>query len=498
MGLIKAAMGAAGGVLADQWKEFFYCDSMPPDVLMMKGQKRTSSRGRSSNTSGEDNIISNGSKIAVNNGQCMMIVESGKVVDVCNEPGEYIYDMSTEPSIFTGGLEQGLRDMWGQMKERFTFGGDTGKDQRVYYFNMKELIGNKYGTPQEVPFKMKDPDTGQILLIRLRCFGEYSYHIVDPVLFYTNVASNVADCYERSQIDSQLKSELLNALQPAFAKLSAQRIDYVELPGRTFEIADALNEVLSKRWRELRGLEIVSFGINSIKANEEDEAKIQKVQMGKTLSDPSLAMGAMADATSDSLRMAAQNEGGGGAAFGFMNMNMAGNAGAGMYQQMAQQQDRMARQQLEAEVARLKEEAARSAAAQAGGAAAGVTAGSWSCPQCGTANQGKFCLNCGTKKPEPKPADTWGCDCGQTDNTGKFCMNCGKAKPEKKEAEAGWTCPQCGAVNQGRFCMECGTKKPAGAPLFQCDKCGWQPPDPHHPPKFCPQCGDPFDEHDQQ
>ena len=181
-----------------------------------------------------------------------------------------------------------------------------------------------------------------------------------------------------------------------------------------------------------------------------------------------------------------------------MNMNMAGNAGAGMYQQMAQQQDMMARQQLEAEVARLKEEAARSAAAQAGGAAAGTTAGSWSCPQCGTANQGKFCLNCGTKKPEPQPADTWDCDCGQTGNTGKFCMNCGKAKPDKKEAEAGWTCPQCGAVNQGKFCMECGTKKPADAPLFKCDKCGWQPPDPHHPPKFCPQCGDPFDEHDQQ
>lgn len=457
MGLIKAAMGAAGGVLADQWKEFFYCDSMSPDILMMKGQKQTSSRGRSSNTSGEDNIISNGSKIAVNNGQCMMIVESGKVVDVCNEPGEYIYDMSTEPSIFTGGLEQGLRDMWGQMKERFTFGGDTGKDQRVYYFNMKELIGNKYGTPQEVPFKMKDPDTGQILLIRLRCFGEYSYRIVDPVLFYTNVASNVADRYERSQIDSQLKSELLNALQPAFAKLSAQRIDYVELPGRTFEIADALNEVLSKRWRELHGLEIVSFGINSIKANEEDEAKIQKVQMGKTLSDPSLAMGAMADATSDSLRMAAQNEGGGGAAFGFMNMNM-----AGMYQQMAQQQELMERrqrlmdhQQLEAEMARVKAEAERGVAAQAG---------SWTCPQCGTANLGKFCLNCGTKKPEPKPADTWDCDCGQTGNTGKFCMNCGKAKPEGKAPEAGWTCPKCGAVNQGKFCMECGTQKPADAP----------------------------------
>ena len=408
MGLIKAAMGAAGGVLADQWKEFFYCDSMPPDILMMKGQKQTSSRGRSSNTSGEDNIISNGSKIAVNNGQCMMIVESGKVVDVCNEPGEYIYDMSTEPSIFTGGLEQGLRDMWGQMKERFTFGGDTGKDQRVYYFNMKELIGNKYGTPQEVPFKMKDPDTGQILLIRLRCFGEYSYRIVDPVLFYTNVASNVADRYERSQIDSQLKSELLNALQPAFAKLSALRIDYAELPGHTPELAQALNDVLSPKWRDLRGIEIVSVGINSVKANEEDEAKIQKAQMGLTMSRPDIGLGTIVDATADSMRTAAANEGGMGAAMGYMGMNMANQAGVGLAQELARQ-----------------------AAAQPHPAAAPAT--------------------------QTGAAGTWTCSCGQSGNTGKFCSNCGKPKPQPA---AEWTCPQCGTVNKGNFCMNCGTKKP--------------------------------------
>lgn len=524
MGLIKAAVGAAGGVLADQWKEFFYCDSMTADILMMKGQKRTSSHGRSSNTGGEDNIISNGSKIAVNNGQCMMIVESGKVVDISSEPGEYIYDKSSEPSIFTSGLKQGVRDMFSQTKERFTFGGDTGKDQRVYYFNMKEITGNKYGTPAEVPFKMKDPDTGQILTIRIRCFGEYSYHITDPFLFYSNVAGNAGDVYDRSQLDSQLKSELLNALQPAFAKLSAQRIDYVELPGRTFEIADALNDVLSKKWRELRGIEIVSFGINSIKANEEDEAKIQKVQMGKTMSDPSLAMGAMADSTSDAMRMAAQNEGGGGAAFGFMNMNMAGNAGAGMYQQMAQQQQlqqqqqqqlqqqqlqqqmamqqqQLAQQQAQleaqkAEFARQQQEAAQAAAVtpQAPAAPAPDT---WTCT-CGQENTGKFCLNCGQPKPAPKPAEgIWTCECGQ-ENKGKFCVNCGKPKPEEKKEEAqGWTCPQCGAVNQGKFCMECGAKKPEEAPLYKCDKCGWQPPDPHHPPKFCPNCGDPFGDEDK-
>ncbi len=486
MGLIKAAVGAAGGVMADQWKEFFYCQ-MAPDILMMKGQKRTS--GRSSNTSGEDNIISNGSRIAVNNGQCMMIVESGKVVDLCAEPGEYTYNQSTEPSIFTGDLKDNVKSIFQQVGKRFTFGGDTGKDQRVYYFNTKELIGNKYGTPSEIPFKVKDDTTGQVLTIRLRCFGEYSYRIVNPLLFYTNVAGNDFDVYERKTLDGQLKSELLMALQPAFAKLSAQRIDYTEIMAHTFELAEALNEVLSKKWSELRGIEIVSFGINNIKANEQDEEKIQKVQMGMTMgSNPYIAMGAMADATSDAMRTAAGNQGAGGAAFGFMGMNMAGNAGAGMYQQMANQ---AAAQQAYAP------QGAPGGAGMAGMAmGAAPVQGGWDC-SCGQkGNTGKFCSACGKPKPEPQPAaGTWDCSCGQKGNTGKFCAGCGKPKPEA--APEGWTCPSCGTVNQGKFCMNCGAKKPADAPLYRCDKCGWQPPDPHHPPKFCPQCGDPFDDNDK-
>ena len=328
MGLIKAGMGAIGGVLADQWKEYFYCESLTPDVLMAKGQKRTSSRGRSSNTSAEDNIISNGSVIAVNNGQCMMIVEQGKVVELCAEPGE-----------------ESVVDVFKRVGKRFTFGGDTGKDQRVYYFNTKEIIGNKYGTPSEVPFKTVDEGTGLKLTVRIRCFGEYSYKIVDPILFYTNVAGNAGDEYLRSQIDSQLKSELLTALQPAFAKISAMKIDYTELPGRTYELADALNSVLSAKWRELRGIEVVSFGVNSVKANEEDEAKIQKIQMGMAMSNPAMGAGVLVDAQADAMKIAAANEGGMGAAFGFMGMNMAGAAGGmntGNLYGMAQQQQQQA------------------------------------------------------------------------------------------------------------------------------------------------------------
>ncbi|MBS6103770.1 SPFH domain-containing protein [Megasphaera sp.] len=408
MGLIKAAIGAAGGVLGDQWKEFFYCDSLNETILMAKGQKRISRFGRSSNTSGEDNIISDGSRIAVNDGQCMMIVESGKIVEVCAESGEYTYDTSTEPSIFSGDyagdLGEMLHQLLSQMKERFTFGGDAGKDQRVYYFNLKEIIGNKYGTPSEVPFKTYDDTTGLALLVRLRCFGEYSYRMVNPILFYTNVAGNEADFYDRSRLDSQLKSELLTALQPAFAKLSALRIDYSQLPGHTEELTKALNDVLSPKWRDLRGIEIVSMGMNSVKANEEDEEKIQKAQMGMTMGRPDIGLGTLVDATADSMRTAAGNEGAMGAAMGYMGMNMAGQAGAGLAQELA------ARQQAQAPAA------------------------------------------------TPTSETGWTCSCGQQGNTGKFCTNCGKPKPA---ASPDWTCPSCGQQgNTGKFCMNCGTKKP--------------------------------------
>ena len=276
MGLIKAALGAAGGAMADQWLEYFYCDSLPENVMAVKGQKRTS--GRSSNTRGSDNIISNGSVIAVADGQCMIIVDQGKVTEFCAEPGEFKYDSSTEPSLFYGKLGKNILDTFKNIGKRFTFGGEPPKDQRVYYFNTKELIGNKYGTPSPVPFRVVDQRAGIDIDIAIRCFGEYSYRICDPILFYTNVCGNVGGDYTRDRLDSQLKTELLTALQPAFAKISEQGIRYSALPGHTMEMADALNEVLSGKWRNLRGLEIVSFGVSSVKASEEDEAMLKELQ----------------------------------------------------------------------------------------------------------------------------------------------------------------------------------------------------------------------------
>ena len=470
MGLIKAALGSVGGVLADQWKEFFYCESIPANVLVTKGQKRTGNR--SSNTKGSENIISNGSVIAIADGQAMIIVEQGKVVDICAEPGEYTYDMSTEPSIFAGDLGESIKQSFATIGKRFTFGGDTGKDQRIYYFNTKELIGHKYGTPSSVPFRVVDERAGIDIDINIRCFGEYSYHICDPILFYTNVCGNVAAEYTRDKLDSQLKSELLTALQPAFAKISAMGIRYSALPGHTTELADALNEVLSEKWSGLRGIEIVSFGVSSVKAEEEDEKMIKEMQRNAAFMDPTRAAAHMVGSQASAMQAAASNQGAG-AAMAFMGMGMAQNMGgmnaANLYQ-MGQQQ----------------------AAQQPAPAPAPAAPAGWTC-SCGqTGNQGKFCMGCGAAKPEPKPVDSWKCSCGAT-ATGKFCTECGAPKP----AEDGWTC-SCGQVNKGKFCPNCGAKKPAGVPQYKCDKCGWEPEKGVKPPKFCPECGDPFDDGDIQ
>ena len=468
MGLIKAALGAAGGVMADQWKEYFYCESLPETTLAIRGQKRIS--GRSSNYKGSDNIISNGSVIAVADGQCMIIVDQGKVTELCAEPGEFVYDTSTEPSIFSGELGTGILDTFKNIGRRFTFGGEPPKDQRVYYFNTKELIGNKYGTASPVPFRVVDERAGIDMDIAVRCFGEYSYHICDPILFYTALCGNMGESYTRDRIEGQMKSELLTALQPAFAKISGMGIRYSALPGHTTELAQALNDILSEKWRRLRGLEIVSFGISSIKANEEDEKTIKELQRNAAFTDPMRAAAHLIGAQGDAMKMAASNTAAG-PAMAFMGMGMAGQAGGMNAQNLYQ----MGMQQQAAP-------APATPAAPAG----------WTC-ECGqTGINGKFCPNCGKPKPVPAAANAWKCSCGAT-ATGKFCPECGKPRP----AADGWTC-SCGAVNKGKFCAECGKPKPAGVPQYKCDKCGWEPEDPAHPPKFCPECGDPFDDGDLQ
>ena len=435
MGLMKAAAGAASGVMADQWKEYFYCEALPTDILAVKGKKKVT--GRSSNYKGDENIITTGSLIAVADGQCMLIVEQGKVVEVCAEPGEFVYDASTEPSIFAGSLGESIGQVFRNIGKRFTFGGEAPKDQRVYYFNTKELTGNKYGTASPVPFRVVDQRAGIDMDIGIKCFGEYSIRLKNPLLFYTNVCGNVSEDYKVEQLAGQMRTELLTALQPAFARISEMGIRYSALPGHTMELADALNEQLSSKWRDLRGMEIVSFGVSSVKADEEDEKTIKELQRNAAFTDPTRAAAHLVGAQGDAMKMAASNTAAG-PAMAFMGMGMAGQAGGVNAQnlfQMGQQQQQMQQQ------------------------------------------------------PAPAPAaGAWKCTCG-AENTGKFCMECGKPKPEEA-----WKCPQCGTENRGKFCSECGARKPAG--VYQCSKCGWKPEDPAHPPKFCPECGDPFNEAD--
>ena len=438
MGLIRAGLNAAGGVLADQWKEFFTCDAMSEGVLALKGRK--SGGRRSINNKGSDNIITSGSVILVADGQCMMIVDQGKIVEFAAEPGEYTYDASTSPSVFSGNFGDSLGKSINEFGKRFTFGAEPSKDQRIYYFNTKEITGNKYGTPSPIPFRVVDSNVGLDMDVRLRCFGVFSYRICDPVLFYKHVCGNISEPYTRSRLDEQLRSELLGALGMAFGRISEMGIRYSALQMHTMELADTLNDILSKKWRDKRGLEIVDIGISSMTPLDEDVARVQQYQSATAFRTPQMAAQQLARSQDQSMRDAANNAGG--AALGFMGMNMAQQAGgnaAAQFYQMAQQQQ----------------------AAAPTPAATAAPAGSWKCPSCGATVTGKFCPECGAKKPE----------------------------------DQGWVCA-CGSVNKGKFCPECGAKKPAGVPQYRCDKCGWEPPKGTKPPKFCPECGDPFDDGD--
>lgn len=405
MGLISAALQAGGGVLKDQWKEFFYCEAMPADVLVTKGIKQTKGNNR-----GNDNIISNGSGIAVADGQCMIIVDQGKIVEVCAEPGEFTYDSSTEPSIFSGKLGESILESFKTFGKRFALGGDTGKDQRVYYFNTKELLDNKFGTPNPVPFRVVDSKIGLDIDVSLRCSGVYSYKITDPLLFYTNVCGNVEREYRRSELDNTLKTEFIAALQPALAKLSDMELRPNQIIAHNTELSNAMQAELTSKWSELRGLSIVNVALGSVTLPDEDAEMIKTAQRNAINMNPNMAAATLVSAQADAMKAAANNANG--AMAGFVGMNMAGQAGGMNAQQL-------------------------------------------------------FAM-------------------GQTQ------------QPQAQAAPAqGWTC-SCGSVNQGMFCPQCGAKKPAGAPLYKCDKCGWTPEDPSNPPKFCPQCGDPFTDDDKQ
>mgnify|MGYP000958203898 FL=1 len=454
MGLIRAAISAVGGTMADQWKEFFICESLDADVLAVKGQKRIGSR--SANKKGSDNLITSGSGIAVADGQCALIVEQGKIVEVCAEPGEYTYDASTEPTIFSGNLGSSLDQVFDVIGKRFTYGGDTGKDQRIYYINTKELIDNKFGTPNPVPFRVVDRNIGLDVDVSVRCSGVYSYRISNPLLFYANVCGNIEQEYRREELDHQLKTEFISALQPAFAKISDLEIRPNALPGHVTELCDAMNEALTGKWANTRGITVVSVAIGTIDLPKEDAEMIKQAQKMAILRDPMMAAATLTEAQAGAMKTAAGNSAG--AMTGFMGMGMAAQNGGMNAQNLYQMGAEMAQNNAGQNQQNVSSQPHMTAPGKGGEKEA---AGKWTCA-CGAVNEKEW----------------------------KFCQECGKERPQE-----GWIC-SCGAENKGKFCTECGKPRPKGTPVYQCDKCGWKPEDPKNPPKFCPECGDPFDAND--
>ena len=380
----------------------------------------------------------------------------GKIVEVCAEPGEYTYDASTEPTIFSGNLGSSLDQVFDVIGKRFTYGGDTGKDQRIYYINTKELIDNKFGTPNPVPFRVVDRNIGLDVDVAVRCSGVYSYRISNPLLFYANVCGNIEQEYRREELDHQLKTEFISALQPAFAKISDLEIRPNALPGHVTELCDAMNEALTGKWANTRGITVVSVAIGTIDLPKEDAEMIKQAQKTAILRDPMMAAATLTEAQAGAMKTAAGNSAG--AMTGFMGMGMAAQNGGMNAQNLYQMGAEMAQHNAGQNQQNVSSQPHMTAPGKGGEKEA---AGKWTCA-CGAVNEKEW----------------------------KFCQECGKERPQE-----GWIC-SCGAENKGKFCTECGKPRPKGTPVYQCDKCGWKPEDPKNPPKFCPECGDPFDAND--
>lgn len=383
MGLIQAFKGAVTSTLADQWKEFIYCDALGADTLIQKGKKRVTDA--SSNQQGSDNIITHESRIVVNEGQALLVVENGKIIDFSVEPGAYTFKSDTEPSLFAGGFK-GLIDSFKKVGQRFTYGGQPQNDQRVYYVNLKEIPNNKFGVGG-VPFR--DAEFG--FTIQLKGFGVYSYKIEDPILFFSHVAANVTDRYLATNLDDQLKAEFQQAIQVALGNLSATGISYDKIPQHTKELTVNMDKMLDEDWKQVRGLVVVSIGFSSITPDEESVKKIAQFQEARVYSNAQMLGGRLGGAQATAMENAAKNENG--AMNGFIGMGFAQQAGGASAAQFIQPGQPAAPQ-----------------------APAAPTATAWTC-NCGAQNTGNFCQNCGTKRPAGCTHPNAG---GST-----FCPDCG-------------------------------------------------------------------------
>lgn len=391
MGLVRAFTNSAFSYINDMWEDYIYCDSLDNDTLLQKGHAKKSPGAGSL---ADDIVITQNSKIAVNAGQMLLVVEDGKIIDFTAEPGGYEYDSSTEPSVFCGSFGDALKISFEQMRARFAFGGRAGKDQRAYFVNIKEILGVRFGFGN-VPYR----DSEFNLTITLQGFGTFSFRIVDPIVFYDNISGNVKDKYLRSTLEPQIKAELQDALLPALGDMARAGVVYDEIPSNTDGLKDILVQKTHKKWNETRGIELVSIAISRIIPDEESVDKIRDLQESKVYSGNKAMLGArIGAAQANAMESAAENTAG--AAAGFMGVNMAQYLGG-------------------VNVAELMSEA--------GGKKAAVAADNedaWVC-ECGMANTMRFCPSCGKPKP----------------GAGK-CPKCNFIYP--KEMQGMRFCPNCG------------------------------------------------------
>lgn len=393
MGLIKAAESAIKSTLADQWKEVIRCDNMTNDILMVKKETETG-------------VITNKSTIVVAPGQCAIIYDNGRVIDATAEDGLYTFDESSSPSFFAGQFGDVFKEMW----QRFTYDGATAKEQAVFFFNIKEIIDNKFGTPTPIPFQdwshpIPNQMTGTLtpLRVEMKCFGKYTFRLSDLAVFMNKMAGT-ANIYRKEELIEQIRAEVIGAFQNILNELgnSEYKVPVLELPSKTDEIREIMKERVFDEPIRARGLELVSFAVESVTLDEESEKKIDKYELS---SNAFMQQGTMVEAYANAVQDAANNPNG--SLEGIMGigvMNMASNGMVGAMAQTPWKQDTSDSKQQISE----KEDN-----------------DTWICAECGKElNGGKFCPECGTKR-----------------KVKVFCKECGKE-----------------LSGDAKFCPECGTK----------------------------------------
>lgn len=447
MGIIKAALNAVKGGLADQWLEVIEAGNMGDSTVFTAGIKVRPNDKRGQNVKGTADTVSNGSIIHVYPNQFMMLTDGGKIIDYTAEEGYYEVNSSSMPSMMNGELGKTLEETFNRMR----FGGASPLAQKVFFVNLQEIKGIKFGTRSPINYF----DNFYNAELFLRAHGTYSIKITDPLRFYAEAVPHNKDRVDIQDINEQYLFEFLEALQSSINQMSADgvRISYVSSKGR--ELSRYMADVLDEEWKQMRGMEIQSVGIASISYDEESTKLINMRNQGAMLGDPSVREGYVQGAIARGMEAAGSNSNGSMA--GFMGMGMGMQAGGGFMG--AASQANMRQMQMETERQGRAEQNMQPQGTAVSGAAA--------------------------------PSQEWLCRCGQR-NSGKFCASCGAPAPRGGNDE--WLCA-CGSKNRGNFCPECGAKKPEKKKIH-CQKCGFEQELKTPMPKFCPECGDPIGEED--